>query len=136
MIYVCSLKPEEIFAKIPLSVLTHYSYYNVAVQKEKGDPFDLWQFIANVAKVEDHVTVKLDIDAINLEQQFFVELKESAELQALVDEMTFEDHVNSAVMQMHWGFHLTESGTKKTLSGTYNDYLFLRQKGIRMHSWP
>jgi hypothetical protein len=131
-----SLKPDEVFAHIPLSVLTRYSYYNVAVKEESGDPFNLWQFIANVATRDDHVTLKLDIDDINLEQHFFRELKSSAALQALIDEMAFEDHVNCEVMRLHWDETVQAAGTTKTLADTYFDYRFLRQRGIRMHSWP
>lgn len=123
--------PSLIFNDIPLKVLARYSYYNIGVRTDKKSVWNFWNFVREVATVDDHVTVKLDIDSPGLEEAFMSQLKGSAELLRLVDEMAYEDHVDSLPMHFHW-----RTGNRRRMSDSYDDFLYLRRRGVRMHSWP
>jgi len=123
--------PSDIFKDIPINILTRYSYFNVPVESQPESVWNVWNFVKEVATEDDHVIVKLDIDSPGIEHNFIDQLKTSQSLQMLVDELFFEDHVDTITMHRYWG-----SGMKRLLKDTYNDFLFMRRNGIRAHSWP
>jgi len=121
----------DVFDDMPVRVLARYSYYNVGVQSDERSVWNFWHFVREVATVEDHVSVKLDIDSPGLEEAFVEQIKRSPSIMQLVDEMFYEDHVNSLVMRPYWGYE-----NRRRINDTYGDFLYLRQHGVRMHSWP
>jgi hypothetical protein len=123
--------PGVVFRDIPLHVLSRYSYMNVGVEDSIDSRFNVWNIVRNVAQASDHVTVKIDIDSPDIEESLIEQFKRSSELLSLVDEVFYEDHVDTSVMYPFWGRNI-----KRKLSDSYGDFLYLRQRGIRMHSWP
>jgi hypothetical protein len=77
--------PAEIFADLPISILARYSYYNLGVSSKVGDVLNVWSFIKEIARPEDHVLVKLDIDSPGIEENFIIQLMNDPQLLALVD---------------------------------------------------
>ncbi len=127
------LDPDEIFRTVPPDVLPHYIYYNQGVEKDPEGKWNPWRMLRGMGVTrEDHVVVKLDIDTPDIENALVDQLMTDGRLQALVDEMFFEHHVNAKPM---WGFWFTQ-GSPILLADTYRNFALLRSRGIRMHSWP
>ena len=71
-----------------------YNRYNIPATADEKSPDNPWNFIRILAKPEDYVVVKLDIDNTPIEEQFIAQLRASSDLQSLIDEFYFEHHVN------------------------------------------
>lgn len=97
-----SHKPEAIFAPVPATLLSRYSYFNIPVSATKGDKFHAWTFLEN-AKRSEYVVVKLDIDTPSVETPLVEQLVASAKYQTLMDEFFFEHHVKYSAMARWWG---------------------------------
>jgi hypothetical protein len=123
--------PFYVWASVPEEILPYYHYINVGVEVQGR--FNPWNIIKRIATQEDYIIVKLDIDNPSIENSLMTQLKQDPLLLSLIDEMAYEHHVHTPEMMPFWG-NLSESGV--TLSNTYEDFLFLRKHGIRMHSWP
>jgi hypothetical protein len=54
-------EPKVVYANLPRDLLSRYTYINVGVEKEQSSAWNLWNFIARIARPIDYVTVKLDI---------------------------------------------------------------------------
>lgn len=123
--------PSDVFFDLPVNLLARYSYYNMGVSSKIGDVWNVWSFVKEIARPADHVLVKLDIDSPGIEENFIIQLKNDPVLLSLVDEMTYEDHVDCEVMRPYWGLN-----NARKMTDSYDDFLFLRKNGVRMHSWP
>ncbi|CAM2711026.1 unnamed protein product [Rotaria socialis] len=121
--------PKIFFEQIPADLLPIYTFINVAV--EPFGKFNPWKILERVAKPNDYVIVKLDIDASNVEKDFIEQILKNEVWLSLIDEMFFEMHVNVKEMESYWG-----GGGLDSLKDAYNLFSKLRQSGIRMHSWP
>jgi hypothetical protein len=91
----------------------------------------LWNTLLSAVRPTDDVIVQLDIDTSATEVTIIHQLRETPQLQRLVDEMFFEHHVRVKEMERFWW----RDGSGN-LTMTYEWYTALRQAGIRMHSWP
>ncbi|CAF5037444.1 unnamed protein product, partial [Rotaria magnacalcarata] len=120
--------PKIFFQQLPADLLPIYTFINVAV--EPFGKFNPWKILERVAKPNDYVIVKLDIDVSNVEKDFIEQILKNEVWLSLIDEMFFEMHVNVKEMESYWGVGLD------SLKDAYNLFSKLRQNGIRMHSWP
>lgn len=77
--------PSQIFRDLPIDILARYSYYNLGVSAEIGDVWNVWTFIKEIARPEDYIIVKLDIDSPNIEGNFITQLINDTDLLGLVD---------------------------------------------------
>ncbi len=84
-----------------------------------------------VAKPEDYVLFKLDIDNNAVEEKIVTTLLASPELMALIDEFVWEHHVNFVPMAKVW----RETRSPRTMKDSIGIFRQLRQAGIRAHSW-
>ena len=109
------------------------SYFNIPVSPDKNSKYNPWNTLKNIARKEDFVAVKLDIDSPKVEWKLIEQLFEDVELQGLIDEFFFEHHVleNPAVPL---GWHMSP-GMDQTTAQSYKVFLKLREKGIRAHAW-
>lgn len=73
-----------------------------------------------------------DIDNAPIEMAILQAFLQDPEAFALVDEFFFEHHVSFEPMKRYW-VHTADPNT--SLSGSYQLFLKLRQKGWRAHSW-
>lgn len=120
----------------PADIKRKTSWYNIPASPIFGHPDNPLTFIKSLTKVEDFVVFKLDIDSPEIEVALVHQIMQDPELLLLIDEFYFEHHVSGSPMQWHgWG-DLTKSTTKAgDLQDSYTIFAFLRQHGIRAHSW-
>jgi hypothetical protein len=121
----------NIWNKIPGRLKHIYHWYNIPVSSEKGHSDNALEYIKAVAKPEDFVVLKIDIDNTPIESEIIKQILESDELINLIDQLYFEHHVNVLPMHQYWGTQNEVS----TLSNTYDIFSMMRSKGILAHSW-
>ena len=120
--------PEAYWSQIPDDMIGSLSFINVGV--EKTGKLSPWNILTSIAKEDDYVVVKLDIDQPALENEFMHQVLQNKSISLLIDDMFFEMHVKVNEMIMYWGEQPGE------LSDSYKLFTKIRQAGIRMHSWP
>ena len=123
--------PAVVWDAIPARLKPIYHWYNIAVNPLPNHTDNPLEYIRRIARPEDFVLLKIDIDNTPVEEALVFQFMESAELLGLVDEFYFEHHVNVAPMHRHWG---SESLYKK-LEDTYSIFTTLRKNGVIAHSW-
>jgi hypothetical protein len=125
--------PSEIYRTVPTDILPHYIYYNQGVDKDPDGKWNPWRMLRGMgARPNDYVVVKLDLDATDIENSLIEQVMKDPGLQALIDELFYEHHVNTKAMWPYWHTEHAQA----VLADTYRNFAFLRSKGVRMHSWP
>ena len=129
-------EPERQWSAVPADIKRKTSWYNIPATTEVGGADNPLTFIKELTKPEDYVVFKLDIDAPAVEVALVQQLMSDPELWALVDDFFFEHHVAGSPMQSNgWG-DLSKSKTPMgDIEDSYAIFMFLREKGIRAHSW-
>jgi hypothetical protein len=89
------------------------------------------QMLKIVAKPDDFVVVKLDIDTPAIEQTIIGTITQQPDLAALIDELFFEYHFHFDDLNFGWG-PLPESISVDAALATMHR---LRELGIRAHFW-
>lgn len=123
--------PSHVWSQIPPHLKPIYHWYNIPVNPEPGHPDNALDYIKRVARPEDFVLLKIDIDDTPVEEALVNQLLASDELLGLVDDFFFEHHVNTAPMHRYW---LT-GRSPRTLEDTYRIFTTLRSKGVLAHAW-
>lgn len=122
------LDQKTVWQQLPTDVFPIYTFINTGVAKRgKLSP---WIMLQTIARTNDHVIVKLDIDTPELENTLINEIWNNSSIYSLIDELFFEHHVTVKDMMPYWG----QPGG--TLKDSYELFKKLRQLGIRAHSWP
>lgn len=120
---------DEIYSFDP-KYTSSFQYFNILADLDPNADGSPLRVLHKIAKVEDFVMVKLDIDQ-PLELNIVLTLLESPNVLAIIDEFFFEHHTTTPLMKKPWG-------TKKVackLSDTYGIFLQLRNSGVRAHGW-
>jgi hypothetical protein len=128
---VTPYSPSGVWRIIPPRLKPIYHWYNIPVNPEPGHPDNALDYIRRVARPEDYVLLKIDIDNTPVEEALIHQLLSSNELLGLVDELFFEHHVNTVPMHPSWR---TQNSPQK-LEDTYFIFTSLRNKGVMAHSW-
>ena len=123
--------PVEIWAAIPSRLKPIYHWYNIPVVSEPDHPDNVFRLIEKVARPEDFVLLKIDIDNTPIEEELVNQLLASKTLLGLVDELYFEHHVNTAPMNHYWG----TADSQSSLEDSYHIFTMLRRNGVIAHSW-
>lgn len=124
--------PTDIFRNLPKELWSRYMYFNVPVSPDPAQSSHPWSILLQIAKPDDYVIVKLDIDTPAVERSLVRQLLDNSSYSDIVDEFFFEHHVNTASMHHYWG--LRDDSAR--LSHSYQLFEQLRELGIRAHSWP
>jgi hypothetical protein len=125
--------PGVVYRSVPADILPHYIYYNQGVEKDPKGKWNPWRMLRGVGVGrDDYLVVKLDIDNPDIENDLIGQVMTDSGLQAVIDEIFYEHHVNSKPM---WPYWRTQSLTI-TMADSYREFAFLRSKGVWMHSWP
>ena len=125
---------KDIYRPVPKGAHYAYQYFNVPASAGRTDPSNPLNIVKRVASVEDFVAIKLDIDHAELEMQFIDQMLTDPDLDGLIDELFFEHHVAfPPFVKCCWDDTYDKGATLKT---SYELFLKLREKGIRMHGWP
>jgi hypothetical protein len=120
--------PLSYWRQIPDDIIGKLTFINTGV--EATGKFNPWNILKSIAKVEDYVIIKLDIDTPKLENELINQIANDTSISSLIDEMFFEMHITVNEMRGYWGNPPGE------LKDTYVLFRKLRDLGIRMHSWP
>ena len=125
--------PDMIYQNVPDDIVPHYLYYNQGVDKNPDGKWNPWRILQGMgASPDDYVAIKLDIDVPEIENALIDQLVNEPKIQALADEVFFEQHVNVKAMWSKW----KTQNDPLTLKDTYRLFGNLRSKGVRMHGWP
>jgi hypothetical protein len=116
------------WAQIPQDLIGKLTFINTGV--ETSGKFNPWDVLKRIAKVDDYVIIKLDIDTPGIESELANQIVNDPSIYSLIDEMFFEMHISVNEMRGFWGSPPGE------LKDTYTLFTKIRQLGIRMHSWP
>ncbi|CAF0800396.1 unnamed protein product [Adineta steineri] len=122
------LDPKTAWEQLPDDVFPVYTLINTGCT-ETGI-FNPWVMLQQIAKPEDHVIVKLDIDSFNEENFLINQVLNNSTIHSLIDEFFFEHHVSVTEMLAYW------RPPPGKLKDSYILFTKLRQLGIRMHGWP
>jgi hypothetical protein len=125
---VSPFAPLSYWRQIPDDIIGKLTFINTGV--EATGKFNPWNILKSIAKPEDYVIIKLDIDTPEIEGPLADQVANDTSVSSLIDEMFFEMHITVNEMRGHWGNPPGE------LKDTYALFRKLRSLGIRMHSWP
>jgi len=131
-IYVWEMKltiQKGYFEGAGAEMLSRMHFFNWPVTGTVGDTDNPFTILKTVATKEDFVVVKLDIDFPAVEMPLVQQLLNDPELSSLVDEFSFEHHVNVPDMARWWGTDLPGN-----LRSSYSIFRQIREKGIHAHS--
>lgn len=129
-------KPSKHWDTVPADIKRKSSWFNIPARSKKGHPDNPWTFVREIAKTEDFVVVKIDIDTPVVEIELVKQLLEDPVLLSLVDEFYFEHHVHGSPMQFRgWGDLRGQKVSYPGIEHSYKIFQSLREKGVRAHSW-
>ena len=123
-----SYPPRTYWNQIPDDIIGRLTFINTGV--EKAGKFNPWNILTSIAKPNDYVAVKLDIDTPALENELVRQILANTSISSLIDELFFEMHISVNEMRPYWG------SPPGDLRDSYLLFTQLRERGIRMHSWP
>lgn len=133
-IYVWEAKylgPRDYWHGAGTDVISRVHFFNWPVTSKEDDIDNPFTTLLEIATEEDFVVVKLDIDHSPTELPLVGQLMTDPKLASLVDEFTFEHHVNLKDMRRWWGDSIAGN-----LTDTYKIFRTMRERGIHAHSWP
>lgn len=123
--------PVDVWASIPAHLKPIYHWYNIPTSPDPTHPDNALNHIVHVARPEDFVVLKLDIDNTEVEEALVNQILFSTRLRGLIDEFFFEHHVNTPPMHRYW----QTEGSPRSLADTYRIFSTMRSAGIIAHSW-
>jgi len=123
------LQSEKIW-NFPPRYTNSFQYFNMNAELDPNSEGNPLRVLHKIARKEDFVMVKLDIDQPK-EILIVWALLEDPNISAVVDEFFFEDHATVISMGRYWGRNVACN-----LMHSYNIFLHFRNIGIRAHSWP
>ena len=127
---------KDYWSRIPIGIAEKIHFFNVPTSANISDPQSALGMVSRLAKRDDFVVFKLDIDNSEVEVEIIRTLLRNKQLLKLIDEIFWEHHVAGSPLQRFWGdLSLFNSSWEYTLPGSYDLFHRLRQAGIRAHSW-
>eukprot|EP00667_Euglena_gracilis_P014334 EG_transcript_14851 len=130
---ITPLNASEYWERVPDDFKHKMHFFNTAASSDPGSALNPLNVVAAVARPEDFVAFKLDIDNNAVEVQIIQQLIHDPSLIALVDELFWENHVKKSPMM--WPGVKNLHGPCSTLAGSYHCFHRMRTAGIRAHSW-
>ena len=133
-IYAWEANPErsrDFFDGMTLEVLSTFHFYNRAANNVRGSADNPLELLRLVARPEDFVVFKLDIDTPAVEKPIILDILGDPRYSCLIDELYFEHHAAIPEMWPYW-----EDRVEGTLRESQALFQALRRVGILAHSWP
>lgn len=135
--FVVASPPSVWWSSVPPHVYPRVHFFNVPITHKEGHPDNPLELIRRVARREDFVAFKLDIDTPSIEIPLALQLLRDQDLLGLVDEFFFELHYKSAVMERYWHDVPNEyDGLVLDVVHALELFTKLREAGVRAHFWP
>ncbi|PNW82115.1 hypothetical protein CHLRE_06g274600v5 [Chlamydomonas reinhardtii] len=127
----------EPFKDVPPELFPVFQFYNMPAPESLADGRNLLNMVTRLAQPVDFVSVKLDIDAPNIEDAWLKAIRGDGKTPTiytqLIDELFWEHHFNfSPMMTCCWG------GLVDMASHLYDSMRWfqqLREMGVRSHYW-
>lgn len=117
---------------MPADIKPKLQFMNVPVSGDRAHENSPLRFLKDVARPEDFVAIKVDIDNNEIEKQIMGPMLDDENMRSLVDEVFFEYHFQSAWMRtVGWG-----DTQESSLKGALTWFQAFRHAGIRIHFWP
>ena len=132
------LEPSNFWSLVPPLLKPIYHFFNIPVNSKYDDSDSVLRFIEQIAKYDDFVSFKLDIDTPEVEIPIALYIAEHPELAQLLDEFFFELHYRCDIMMWcGWGNEMPKQfqGLELTKIGAMQFFQRLRYSGIRAHFW-
>ena len=133
------LEPADFWSQVPPILKPLYHFFNVPISSKYDDPDSVLRFIDQIAKSDDFVAFKLDIDTPEIEIPIALYIAEHPEMAKLIDEFFFELHYQCDIMQYcGWSNEMPKEYNGLELSrrdGAMKFFQKLRILGIRAHFW-
>jgi hypothetical protein len=124
----------DILKGVPGTEYHNFQYFNVPAVADVDDPRNPLNVLKTIARPQDFVVLKLDIDNSQLELSFIQQIITRPELYTRIDEFYWEPHFNNRPMIACCWQHNVD--TTMSLNTTLHLFLQLRSLGIRAHGWP
>jgi hypothetical protein len=112
---------------------------NIPASYNHSESGSILRMIKQLAREQDFVSFKLDIDSPEIEIPIFLEILNNNDYSNLIDEFFFELHFRCEfMMQCGWDNKMPEEfkGIKMERSVVMKAFQKLRFKGVRAHFWP
>lgn len=133
-----SVSPTQWWEHVPLQVRARLHWFNVPVAGDDGSASSAIALLHEVARPEDFVAIKVDIDG-GPELEIVRGILGNASTLALVDEIFFEFHFWFDNMDFGWNTRKGGKNWRKSGHYTVDDALRLfrqfRERGVRAHFW-
>jgi len=124
--------PTQVFAEVPARAKPNYHWYNIPASDNKESADSPLYHIRSVARPDDYVVLKVDIDNNAVEEGLVSGLLHDPELLSLIDEFYWEHHINMPPMAKIWGNQISRTRNQKDSIEMFRS---LREAGVRAHSW-
>jgi len=124
--------PLDIYKPVPNDVMDRLTYFNVPADPAPGAKHNPLRLLMDVAKPDDLVVLKIDIDTSWVETALLKQIMEDPALHGLIDELYYEHH--TAGNPLHWT-NWQETVGDTVIGESYQNFTRLREVGIRAHSW-
>ena len=135
------LEPSNFWTYVPSKWLPYYHFYNVPIESGFSGHHSILRIIDEIAREDDFVSFKLDIDNAAVEIPILQAIIQNSEgISAKIDELFFEFHFDCEMMQFS-GWDTPDpkffpKGAKVDRVYAYEQFLALRKLGIRAHVYP
>ncbi|GFR51472.1 hypothetical protein Agub_g13881 [Astrephomene gubernaculifera] len=128
-------------ADVPPHLFPAFAYYNMRVPRDMSDHRNILNVVTRLAKPWDFVSVKLDIDAPEVEDEWLRAIlgdgptgRQRSKYAELIDELFWEHHFDfKPLRDCCWKNTIDR---KSQLADSMRLFQQLRQLGIRAHYWP
>lgn len=136
---MASIDPVKYWNTVPKKIFPFVHFMNAPISSNSNHTHSVLRMIRHLAKKEDFVSFKLDIDTSPIELAITLELLQHDDIADYVDEFFFELHFRCEVMLgCCWHNKIDESFGPIVLNrkGALQLFQQLRKRGIRAHIWP
>jgi len=123
----------EYFEGMPNELAAATHFYNFGVVANVNDVRNPAHVLKTIARPEDYVIFKLDIDNNPIEEAIVESILADPGTLELIDDFFWEHHVNQIDMNPIWEI---TSGFNNSIKDSIVYLRKLREKGVRAHSWP
>jgi hypothetical protein len=131
--YEGTVSPDNFYATVPDDYKNRTYYYQEYILSSPSMNGTFLPFVmGNMTGLEDYVFFKLDIDSGEIERGTVDFILSSSDDIQHVTEFVWEHHVaGNYIMAPSWGVSVENA----TIYESYNLFLWMRQRGIRAHSY-
>ncbi|GFR51471.1 hypothetical protein Agub_g13880 [Astrephomene gubernaculifera] len=132
---------DVVLADVPPHLFPAFTFYNIPVPRDLSDQRNILNVVTRLAKPWDFVSVKLDIDAPEVEDEWAQAIlgdgptgQQRSKYAELIDELFWEHHFDlKPLRDCCWGDKVDST---RQLADSMRLFQQLRQLGIRAHYWP